>query len=505
MSQPRIDIELETGTGGMLVSILEKFLAVRRDRRRARKLVRGLPDYGQDVTVPDAEEIFAWIEGISTTPHRRPASPHGRRAEAWVAATFRQLGLAEVTLDPIPVTQWTAERWSLDVEGERIPSFFVVNTAFTPDQGLTAPLAYVGVGRRRDFARIDPEGKILVADVPFPYLPTGALMKLFAAYHLSDPARSISLRSGQRLNFVRRNFMGGDDAESAPETDVYWQAVRRGAKGVCLILRDQPGNSNSHYGPYDAIPKPIPGLWIGSRDGDALRRQALQGKPATLTLEGSQAPGVMHNVWGVLPGSSDAVILVTSHHDSPFQGAVEDGAGIAQVLAQARAWSRIPRQERPKTLVFVAAAGHFHGAAGGFAFAREHRDIMDRARVLITLEHLGAKEVRGNHQGYTETGELAFSVMFTSPQPKIIATVIKALDARKPRNTACIPANLLAPVPVSDAIGYAYETRVPVISWIGCPYYLLDEFDTLDKIDRSELVPVAKTVTEIVKTFMASP
>jgi hypothetical protein len=504
MSQPRIDIELETGTGRILGSILAKLLAVRRDRRRARRLVQGLPDYSRDVAVPDAERIFAWIEELCATPHRRPASRHGRRAEEWVAATFRRLGLADVTLDPIPVTEWTAERWSLEVEGERTPSFFVVNTGFTSGQGVTAPLAYVGVGRRRDFARIDAEDKILVADVPFPYLPTGALMKLFAAYHLSDPDRSISLRSGQRLNFVRRNFMGGDDAETAPETDVYWQAVRRGARGVCLILRDQPGNSNTHYGPYDGVPKPIPAVWIGSRDGERLRHQARQGRTATLILEGRQAPGMMRNVWGVLPGTSDAVILVTSHHDSPFQGAVEDGAGIAQVLAQAWAWSRVPREERPKTLVFVAAAGHFHGAAGGFAFAQQHRDIMDRARVLITLEHLGAKQVRGNHPGYTETGKLAFTVMFTTPRPEIIATVMKALDSRKPRNTACIPADLLAPVPVSDAIGYAYETQVPVISWIGCPYYLLDEFDTLDKIDRSELVPVAKTVTEIVKTFMAS-
>jgi len=41
------------------------------------------------------------------------------------------------------------------------------------------------------------------------------------------------------------------------------------------------------------------------------------------------------------------------------------------------------------------------------------------------------------------------------------------------------------------------------ISWIGCPYYLLDDQDTLDKIEISELNPIARTVAELIKTHMA--
>ncbi len=43
---------------------------------------------------------------------------------------------------------------------------------------------------------------------------------------------------------------------------------------------------------------------------------------------------------------------------------------------------------------------------------------------------------------------------------------------------------------------------VPVVSWIGCPYYLLDQHDTLDKVEKRELKPICETVTELVKTFM---
>jgi len=175
------------------------------------------------------------------------------------------------------------------------------------------------------------------------------------------------------------------------------------------------------------------------------------------------------------------------------------------VLAQAWAWSRVPRERRPRTLVFGVDAGHFHGSQGAHGFARSHPDLMARTRILITLEHLGGKEVAGARRGYVETGRPAFTVMFTSSEPTTIASVVRALTAYPPRCTAAIPSDLLAPVPTSDASGYVAETGVPVISWIGCPYYLLDEHDTLDRVDFGDLRPIARTVTELVRIQMALP
>lgn len=46
------------------------------------------------------------------------------------------------------------------------------------------------------------------------------------------------------------------------------------------------------------------------------------------------------------------------------------------------------------------------------------------------------------------------------------------------------------------------ESGVPVISWIGCPYYLLDAHDTLDKVELRTLQPFAQTVAEMIKLQM---
>jgi hypothetical protein len=499
-----LEVDIKTSTRGALTSLAKRLPAIWRARRAARKLAPTLPEYEGEIEVPSSETIYSWIEGLCQTPHRRPGTPEGHAGEQWVADCIRELGVENVDLHPVPITVWNADNWSLHADGEEIACFFIVNTASTGSDGVTAPLVYVGEGRPEDFHQSDVSGKIVVADMPFPNMPTGLVMKFMrAAYAISDPDGDVKLGYGQCLPFLRSTFIGGTDENSAPPNDVYWQSFKRGAAAVCLILRDQPSNSNTHYGPYDGIMKPLPGLWIGKQDGMRLRDLARQGKEATFVLDSRTEPGVMHNVWGVLPGMSDEVILVTSHHDSPFEGATEDGSGTASVLAQAWAWARVPKEQRPKTLVFVVDSGHFYGSLGGHKFAQDHKDITKRARVLITLEHLAAKEVEERDGEYAETGRQAFTVMFTSSETEVIAAAMKALNKAKPKLTASIPSDFFAPVPTSDASGYVLEAGLPVISWIGCPYYLLDAHDTLDKIDKSQLVPVTKTATELVKTFMA--
>jgi hypothetical protein len=128
---------------------------------------------------------------------------------------------------------------------------------------------------------------------------------------------------------------------------------------------------------------------------------------------------------------------------------------------------------------------------------------MAKTRVLITLEHLGGKEVAERDRRLVETGRPALTVMFTSGEPTTIASVIRALTREPARHTAAIPSDLIAPVPTSDASGYVVEAGVPVISWIGCPYYLLDEGDTLDMVDRRELPAIARTTAELIRTHMA--
>ncbi|MHA1439561.1 MAG: M28 family peptidase [Promethearchaeota archaeon] len=511
LNEEEAEIHLESGVStrpidlilGMIKKIPKFWLA----KIGVKKIIKNMPRYKGKLELPTSDEIFSWIKDLCQTPHRRPGTPEGHRAEKWIANMFKQFGLKNITLDPIPIKVWNASNWNLKVDGYEIPSFFVVNTGFTNPQGITAPLAYVGKGKRKDFNKVDVSGKIVVADVSFPFIPMGLLFRFLkligGTYYISNPDHSFNFLKGQYLNFVRQNFIGGTTSENAPYNDVYWNAFRAGAKAICLILKNQPSSSNSHYGPYDAIMKPMPGLWIGKYDGMELREKAKKNAEATLILEGTIKDGTMHNVWGMLPGTTDEIVMVTSHHDAPFKGATEDGGGVAQVLAQAKLWANVPKEKRKRTMIFVIDAGHFYDSIGAQQFAKDHAEIMKKVKILITLEHLGAKEVKEQNKKYIETNQLAYTCMFTSPDPLTIAIVRNALEKKPSRITISIPLTLLADVPTSDAAGYVLESDVPVISWIGCPYYLLDEYDTLDKIAKSELRPICETVTELIKPYMS--
>ncbi|MBN2027978.1 MAG: M28 family peptidase [Actinobacteria bacterium] len=490
-------------------------------RKEARSLVDTLPELPVEVTVPDSGAIYGWIEGLCSTPHRRPGTQEGHRGEDFVIDRFEEFGLEDITREPIDITVWDARNWGLSVwDGERktdIPSFRVQNTGFTGEHGVTAPLVYVGKAWLPGaLKRADVRGKIVVADVPFPTLPAGLLLKLLGGgYGLSDPAKRISLGTRMKLIFVPGNFPGQflnidiDDThiplgDMRLPWDVYWRAHQQGARGVVLILSNMPTNSNTHFGPYDACMKPIPALWVGKYDGEELRSLAKSGAKATLILEGEERPGVTHNIWGTLPGRSEEMIILHSHHDAPFQGATEDGCGVGQILAQARAWSQVPERDRPKTLMFLCAAAHFYGPAlGVYEFVKRHKhDFLARTDVVICLEHLGAKQMIEKDREFVPCGEQAITWVMTSSNKYVIAAIMKALKEQRLKQTVAIPYNLIAPVPTTDAFPYPFGD-VQFLSWIAQPYYLLNAEDTLDKIEVAELGPIAESVTELVKTFMA--
>src|SRR5262249_7951002 len=146
-------------------------------------------------------------------------------------------------------------------------------------------------------------------------------------------------------------------------------------------------DSKDYYVPYDGVPRPIPGVWVRGSDGERLRDLASRGPVcARLEVDATCATTTSDNVVGELPGADDEAVIIGSHHDGPWASAVEDGSGIALVLAQAAYWSRLPRAERPHRLVFLLNAGHMAGGAGVHGFIATHRDALARVVLEVHLE-----------------------------------------------------------------------------------------------------------------------
>ena len=490
-----------------------------RIKEAARKVQKELPEpIDTDAYLPTGEDIFAYVEDVCQTPHRRIGSPEARIAEDYIIGEMGAiLGEENILVENVPCDVYTAEYWQMQVEQDGVtsdfPAFYTVNTGMVygekPSGGaVTGEMVWAGEGTPEDFDKLgDIQGKVVVAQCTFPSFPVGLVQALYnEGYYTSDPTGSFNIFSSQALTFVRSNFPAEYTEERNPNS-VYWLASDRGASGLVLVLKDHPIDINTHWGPYAGKMKAMPCMYVSHYKNDEVKALAEAHAVATLTIEGKLEPGYGRNICGILPGKSKETIVVSTHHDSAFKGATEDGTGVGMVLAMAKTWSQVPLDQREKTLLFIATTGHFYGGKGSRTFAHEHaEDLLKNAVLDINLEHLAAKNYVDDGKGNgVFDGEQALSIVFVNEDYQAIATASRMMQETQPERTMMIPSTLLGPVPPGEAGHYHMYTGVDFIHWIGQPYYLLTSDDTLDKVDIAQLYPLARGISSMIGTYMKLP
>jgi hypothetical protein len=434
-----------------------------------------MPD---DSLVPATEEILGWIRTVFAWGVRRPGYAADRRAETWCAEQLAAFGLRDVRREPVPLAKWEPRTWSLDVAGERVPCFPLPHAAPTP--GLETELAILS----GDGARLD--GKLALTQVDLLSLPQTFMRECALACH--DP-------EGEFDSLVQVLPFG------AGLMHVMEPALAAGAAGFVGVL-GAPWETCEYYVPYDAVPRPIPGVWVSAESGARLRERLAAGPlSARLVVDASREEIVSHNVVGWLPGASDAWLIVGSHHDGPWSSAVEDASGIALVLAQARYWSRVPARERPHNLLFLLTAGHMANGAGVRAFIAAERERLARTVLELHLEH-AARECRAESGRLVTTDAPEVRWWFTSRAPPLVDLVSRALAAEDLRRSLVLPPDVFGPSPTTDGGPFHLE-GVPLVNFLTAPMYLFDAADTLDKIHEPSLVPVTRATIRIIEDLAA--
>ena len=462
------------------------------------------------VLAPDSNTIENDLKKICSVPHRRIGTEQAHEIENYLEKTCKELGLDNVKKETFEVTNWVGTDWKLSIKANNetfeIPCFYVLNTEFTDKKGITAPLVYIGAGSKKDIKKKDIKGKIVVADIEFPTFPVGKIIKMAEPYYVADPTNTMDETTEIILTFVQSNFLPQTLGGKPREDSVYWRAVRGGALGLILILRDAPTNINSHWGPYDGSMKPVPALYVGKYDGEKVRELCkTENSQGTIILNGYKENSTANNIWGILPGQSEEMIMVSTHTDSAFEGASEDGIGVAMVLAQLRAWSKIPKEDRQKSILFVLTAGHLYGGKGAELFAKKYRDnLLKKVIVDVNLEHMCAKEVEEDPEthNYKFTNNLAIGAMFLSHDETLVAHTVKAIKEHNIERMILIPENFFNTPPIGEAGHFTTHSDLKIIHWIRNPYYLLTAEDTLDKIAMEKLHPTAQCVTDIINSLM---
>jgi Zn-dependent M28 family amino/carboxypeptidase len=313
-------------------------------------------------------------------------------------------------------------------QGEQIS----VRSPTNGDKGMGidgAPLVFVGYGVKApergwdDFKGLDAKGKILVVLVNDPDFEGGE----------GD-------FGGKAMTYYGR------------WTYKYEEGARQGAKGVLVIHETEPAsygwatvkNSNTNamfdivrQNPASEHP-PLEG-WI-QRDlaaqlfaasgssfeamKAAAKRKDFKPVPlkASLDVHGDVKTEVItsHNVVGILPGAArpDETIIYTAHWDHLgiglpdatgdriYNGAIDNGTGLAQLIEQARAFATGPRPQR--SVVFLAVTAEEKGLLGSEYYAANPLYPIGKTAGMINTDVMG---VLGPARDYSIRGNQKFGLL----------------------------------------------------------------------------------------------
>ncbi|GAB2525776.1 M28 family peptidase [Microbulbifer agarilyticus] len=440
---------------------------------------------------PSTEEAWSYVEDVieitrKHAEHRRAGTPGDQETRAYIAKRLREFGLQDVKEDSQTFTKRSYTEWHFEVGGTEIPSFPLRSSAFTPAEGIEADILYVD-GMLSDDMNV--AGKIVMMPINVTKTTYEAIAKGLADY-VYDPKENLAKRDSCYLISVADNYPGA-----------YYMAAKMGAVGFIGILPFETGTADFYPDSSMIVRPEIPALYIGKYNGEAIKErfEKQQIITARMDLRGTLDEfASTANVMGVLPGLTDDVVMVTTHHDTGWEGGVQDASGVATVLAVARYFADQPGDiYREKTLVFNFGANHFGWdyPASNTIFKDHNPELFNNLKAVIGVEHI-AKEVRVENREYVPTGRVEPHVIWAPRSPMLRKWAQEAIERHDLADSLMIRPGSMALI--GEAKKY-YFSGIPAYQIISAPPYLYDSVDTIEMVAKDRLAPVANTVVDIVE------
>ncbi len=425
-------------------------------------------------------QLYDYMMDFIKIGWRRPGTAEAHKTANFILKKFNEFGLENTRLEPFEMLLYTPTQWKLTIKCDSLPNKEVTidclpawHSTASAEGGTEADLVYVGLGTEKEFKKRDIQGNIVVLDS----------FRMMAFYPTMDFYRA------------------------------YERARKMGAIGLIAIHDTPPNTVFAEYATRHQTLKDtnlesgnIPALYIGFESGQYLKAliESEERIQANLLLATSIKPTMTDNLLGTLPGKkSDEIILIATHIDSWFDGAIDNAGGNAGMLEIADYYSQIPQKEREKTMIFAGFAGHEVGSIGVIEFAKQHQAWLDKITTFCMLDGFGSKGyiLENPSRGIVETRLDEAKGLFTT-ENQVLFNFISAAAFKY----ALFPSMHVSAVagPFSD-LGPLVAAKVPSMMIIGKGIFYHTIADTADKVLPNQLERTTKAHLEILNQIHRTP
>jgi hypothetical protein len=353
----------------------------------------------------DGAHLKRYVEDLAAMSRRYRDNGHpqfwgriiGTEADAengrWLIAKLKAIGLSEVRDQPFDLPlQWMPQSWSVSAGGggKALPLGSAQPTyraVATPAGGLDLEAVDVGLATDADLARQDLKGK--------------------AVFFYSN-------------DYMSRHATASNGA---------WKRISEKGPSAIFITLMIPGNLRFQFYP---VQSPVPTFSLGLEDGLAVReliaRSSSGAAPRVrLQLDVQMVPNLRTStIWATLPGMTDENVMVVAHRDGWFEGANDNGTGIATMLGIAEYFAKIPAAQRRRTITFVGTTGHHDGTAESGTWLSQHPEQFAKTALLINCEHTAANQLVSYNGTVRKASSTSPLMWYVGGSPKLEQIVLGA-------------------------------------------------------------------------------
>ena len=353
--------------------------------------------------LPTVETLHKWLQQLHEFgPIRMTGTPQCRAFEEFLAAQFAALGFS-IERDQFRLTSWECRitDCSILVEEDSGAKRAVEVVAYYPFGGstrgqpaATGRVLYVpgiGVNAAKALADATPAAvlanSIIVMDMP---LTRSARV---AATPAPAPLGRFPETAIPRI---------GGPSPSGQSGREIMEIFENRSKGLVMCYTDVSNETARHnYLPFSDKHRTLPAIWAGA-EGSAYLRSVSGKATASIRCDAKLTPDSRADtILATLKGQSDEVVFLTTQTDGPNECNENGGLGV---LAVATYWSKIPANQRRRTLVCSLPTAHYamgavmdketgSGRRGGTRGVLDKwPDMAKRIVAQIAMEQMGAMD-----------------------------------------------------------------------------------------------------------------